>query len=126
MEYIGTNMKTFPGKTLELKISIVYLVILFILPSIGFAEPKHILFASSISNSSEINSSSLSVDNPISQMAVKASVSESLQEHDFYHRYVNDDTPFTGELIPSEQFAEQMMEQALMLCQKSQEHRQRG
>ena len=99
---------------------------LIVFPLDGLADSRKEVFTSNISNSKNHPSSIERGTRLNTTMTVKASVSDGPVEYDLYYRYPNDDIPLPGEWTTTEQFAEQMMEQALMLCQKSQEFRHSG
>ena len=108
------------------KILMLFSCSLIVLPIDGLADSGKEVFTSNISNSINHNSSTEKGTRLNTTMTVKASVSDGPVEYDLYYRYPNDDIPLPGEWTTTEQFAEQMMEQALMLCQKSQEFRRSG
>ncbi|MBT8365508.1 MAG: transglycosylase SLT domain-containing protein [Deltaproteobacteria bacterium] len=55
-------------------------------------------------------------------LAVEAAIFKKPKENKIYKPYYNDEIPSDQRFIDSEKFAQQMMEQALMLCQISQEY----
>jgi membrane-bound lytic murein transglycosylase D len=61
-----------------------------------------------------------------SALAVEAAIIGQPKESKFYHHFFNDDILSDERFIDSEKFAQQMMEQALTLCQISQEYWRSG
>jgi membrane-bound lytic murein transglycosylase D len=59
-------------------------------------------------------------------LAVEAAIIVKTKENKIYKHYYNDEILSDERFIDSEKFAQQMMEQALMLCQISQEYWQSG
>ena len=119
-------MKNFPKTKHLSKIILLVYCGLIVLPLDGLADSGKEVFTSNISNSMSHTISKEKGTRVNTTMTVKASVTDGPIEYDLYYRYPNDDIPLPGEWTSTEQFAEQMMEQALMLCQKSQEFRQGG
>ena len=119
-------MNNFPKKKHLSKIILLISCGLIVLPLDGLADSGKEVFTSNISNSMNHTIPKENGARLNTTMTVKASVSDGPVEYDLYYRYPNDDIPLPGEWTSTEQFAEQMMEQALMLCQKSQEFRRSG
>jgi membrane-bound lytic murein transglycosylase D len=119
-------MKTFLITKMKAKVLLFFYCTILVLPVDGLADSGKEVFTSNISNSMNHTSSIEKETRLNTTMTVKASVSDGPVEYDLYYRYTNDDIPLPGEWTSTEQFAEQMMEQALMLCQKSQEFRHSG
>ena len=119
-------MNNFPKTKHLSKIILLISCGLIVLPLDGLADSGKEVFTSNISNSMNHTIPKENGTRLNTTMTVKASVSDGPVEYDLYYRYPNDDIPLPGEWTSTEQFAEQMMEQALMLCQKSQEFRRSG
>ena len=119
-------MKIFLRAKQVSKILWVFYCGLLFLPVDGVADSGEEIFTSNFSNSMKHSNSIVRGTRLNNTMAIKASVTDGPVEYDLYYRYPNDDIPLPGEWTTTEQFAEQMMEQALMLCQKSQEYRHSG
>jgi len=65
-------------------------------------------------------------DNGKNDRAVEAAIVERPKENKLYEHFYNEEIISDERFITSEKFAQQMMEQALALCQISQEYWQRG
>ena len=126
MRYISNYLKINRGGVTAMKNIIFILGAILILPTMGYADfEQQKLTSTNRKHQKQLNPLQIDYQGKRS-LAAEAAIFGRLKENNLYQHFYNQEIFYDESYITTEKFAQQLMEQALVLCQLSQEYWQSG